>query len=111
MGHVAIVKIPVPCWLSTADGFPGLPGWVAKSSAAVLARFGHLESIPEDPGAWHVDVSGARALAATLARERDRAFLFRTLATLRTDIALFDSVDELEWKGPAPAFAAMDLAG
>ena len=56
---------------------------------------------------WHVNASNASALADTLDRERDRALLFRTLATLRTDIPLFDSVGELEWKGPTPAFAAL----
>ena len=82
-----------------ADGFPGLPGWGAKSSAAVLAKFLHLESIPADAGDWHVDVANARSLAGTLVREREHALLFRTLATLRTDIALFGDVDELKWRG------------
>lgn len=80
-----------------ADGYPGLPGWGAKSTAAVLARFRHLESIPPDFRDWHVNVSSAGALAGTLARERDNAFLFRTLATLRTDIPLFDSIDDLQY--------------
>jgi 5'-3' exonuclease len=90
-----------------ADGYPGLPGWGAKSSAAVLARFGHVESIPADWREWRVKVANASALAQTLARERDRALLFRTLATLRTDIALFDDVDQLRWSGPTPAFGAL----
>jgi 5'-3' exonuclease len=87
-----------------ADGYPGLPGWGAKSTAAVLARFRHLESIPENPLDWHVNAASASSLAATLARERERALLFRTLATLRTDIALFEDVDELRWNGPKPGF-------
>jgi 5'-3' exonuclease len=91
----------------SADGYPGLPGWGAKSTAAVLRRFGHLESIPNDWGDWHVNVTGAATLAATFARERDHAYLFRTLATLREDIPLFDSVDDLEWGGPTPAFEAI----
>jgi 5'-3' exonuclease len=91
----------------TADGYPGLPGWGAKSTAAVLSKFGHLESIPEDPRDWHVDAANASALAATLMREREQALLFRTLATLRTDIALFDNVDQLQWLGPTPAFDAL----
>jgi 5'-3' exonuclease len=91
-----------------ADGYPGLAGWGAKSSAAVLAKFGHLESIPADWREWSVNVASAGALAHTLSQERDRALLFRTLATLRTDIALFDDVDQLRWNGPTPAFA--DLA-
>jgi 5'-3' exonuclease len=87
-----------------ADGYPGLRGWGAKSSAAVLAKFLHLESIPADHREWGVTVANASTLAATLVKERDRALLFRTLATLRTDIALFDDVDQLRWKGPSPAF-------
>jgi 5'-3' exonuclease len=90
-----------------ADGYPGLPGWGAKSSAAVLARFHHLESIPADSSTWGVNAASPGALARTLARERDRAFLFRQLAMLRTDLQLFDSVEELEWKGPTPAFAPL----
>jgi 5'-3' exonuclease len=68
-----------------ADGYPGLPGWGAKSTAAVLAKFGHIESIPTDWREWHVNAANASTLAATLSRERDQALLFRTLATLRTD--------------------------
>jgi 5'-3' exonuclease len=90
-----------------ADGYPGLPGWGAKSAAAVLARFGHLEAIPEDPLLWRANVMNAGALARTLVRERDRAFLFRELARLRTDIPLFESIDELQWHGPTPAFAGL----
>jgi 5'-3' exonuclease len=87
-----------------ADGYPGLPGWGAKSAAAVLARFGHLEDIPEDWRPWHVNASKPAALADTLVRQRELAFLFRTLATLRTDIPVFENVDELEWKGPTSDF-------
>jgi 5'-3' exonuclease len=87
-----------------ADGYPGLRGWGAKSSAAVLAKFLHLESIPADHREWGVSVASASTLAATLVKERESALLFRTLATLRTDIALFDDVDQLRWKGPSPAF-------
>jgi 5'-3' exonuclease len=87
-----------------ADGYPGLRGWGAKSTAVVLAKFGHLESIPADSREWHVDASNASSLAATLSREREQALLFRTLATLRTDIKLFDDVEELRWNGPKPGF-------
>jgi 5'-3' exonuclease len=90
----------------SADGYPGLRGWGAKSAAAVLAKFGHIEAIPDDPREWHVNASGPATLAKTLSDERDRALLFRTLATLRTDVPVFDSVDELEWKGATPAFEA-----
>jgi 5'-3' exonuclease len=78
-----------------ADGFPGLPGWGAKSAARVLFRYAKLESIPADARDWDLGMANAATLAQTLRRERDRAFLFRTLATLRTDIALFDDVDSL----------------
>ena len=91
----------------SADGYPGLPGWGAKSSAAVLAKFVHLEPIPADSREWRVNVSNASSLASTLVREREQALLFRTLATLRTDIALFDDVDQLQWKGPTPTFDAL----
>ena len=89
-----------------ADGYPGLPGWGAKSAAAVLARFRKLEAVPADWRDWHVNARNAACLALTLDRERDRVMLFRELATLRTDIALFDSVEELRWTGPTERFAA-----
>jgi 5'-3' exonuclease len=91
----------------SADGFPGLPGWGPKSSAAVLAKFGHIEGIPADWGDWKVNVSSASSLAATLAREREMALLFRTLATLRRDIPLFQDVEELRWLGPRAEFEAI----
>src|SRR6188768_2070599 len=90
-----------------ADGYPGLRGWGAKSSAAVLAKFRHLEQIPDDWRTWGVNASSPGALALTLTRERDRALLFRDLATLRTNLKLFESVDALEWSGPTPRFAAL----
>jgi 5'-3' exonuclease len=90
-----------------ADGYPGLPGWGAKSSAAVLAKFHHLEAIPADWREWQVNAANAGALARTLIDQRDQVLLFRTLATLRTDIPLFDNVDELEWHGPNADFKAL----
>jgi 5'-3' exonuclease len=89
-----------------ADGYPGLPGWGAKSSAAVLARYRHLETIPDDFRTWGVNAASPGALALTLARDRHLAMLFRQLATLRTDIPLFESVEELRWTGPTAAFRA-----
>lgn len=83
----------------TADGIPGLRGWGAKSAAAVLARYGKLEHIPDDASAWDIKVRGAPKLAQTLAENRKDAILYRTLATLRTDVPLTESLDELEWKG------------
>jgi 5'-3' exonuclease len=88
----------------SADGYPGLRGWGAKSSAAVLHKFRHLELIPPDSREWHVNVSSAGTLAEVLEGERDLALLFRTLATLRTDLPLFDDVDQLRWSGPTPEF-------
>jgi len=90
-----------------ADGYPGLPGWGAKSSAAVLAKFLHLEAIPKDCREWRVKASNANSLAETLSREWESAILFRQLATLRTDIELFGDVDELRWRGPTGRFDAL----
>ncbi len=91
----------------SSDGFPGLPGWGAKSAAAVLAVYHHLEAIPDDHRAWTVDVTRAGALAATLKRDRAQALLFRQLATLRTDVPVFDSVDDLAYRGPRPEYRAL----
>ena len=100
----------IPDWLAlvgdSADGFPGLPGWGAKTASAVLARFPHLEDIPVDPSAWGVGVRGAGTLAATLVGSLELVVLFRRLATLVVDPSLLGSVDELEWKGPDEGFAA-----
>ena len=97
-----------------ADGYPGLKGWGAKSSAAVLAKFRNLEAIPADWRDWKVNVASASALADTLTREHDLVLLFRRLATLRTDISLFEDVDQLRWNGPTPMFeeigAGLDAA-
>jgi 5'-3' exonuclease len=110
-GVIAKFGVPpasIPDYLAlvgdAADGYPGLPGWGAKSAAAVLAKYGHLESIPADWRTWGVNATRAGALSQTLESERDRVLLFRDLATLREDIALFDSVDDLQWHGPTPAF-------
>jgi 5'-3' exonuclease len=89
----------------SADGYPGLQGWGAKSSAAVLSKFVHLEAIPSDSRDWAVKVTGAGTLAATLARDREQAMLFRTLATLRTDIAVFEDIEQLRWHGPTAQFS------
>jgi 5'-3' exonuclease len=103
-----VSPLSIPDYLAlvgdAADGYPGLQGWGAKSTAAVLAKFGHLESIPADSREWQVNVTGAGTLAATLSRDRDRALLFRSLATLRTDIPLFDNIDQLRWTGPTTSF-------
>ena len=91
----------------SADGYPGLPGWGAKSASAVLARFGRLEAIPASAADWGVPVRGAEKLARTLHEHRADAMLFRTLATLRTDQPTV-TVDELAYRGPTAGFE--DLA-
>jgi 5'-3' exonuclease len=100
----------IPDWLAlvgdAADGYPGLPGWGAASASAVLARYAHLERIPERAADWEVSVRGAARLAATLAEQRERARLFRTLATLRADAPIEASVDALRWTGPRPDFSS-----
>ena len=113
-GVIAKFGVPpasIPDYLAlvgdSSDGYPGLPGWGAKSAAAVLAKYSHLEAIPADYRTWGVNATRPGALAQTLERGRDQALLFRDLATLREDIVLFDSVDELKWPGPTPAFQAL----
>jgi len=100
----------IPDWLAlvgdSADGFPGLPGWGATSAATVLARYGHLERIPERAADWDVSVRGAARLALTLADQGERARLFRALATLRADAPIGTDVDALRWVGPRPELAA-----
>lgn len=83
----------------TADGIPGIPGFGAKSTSAVLGRYEHLEAIPDDPSQWDVTVRGAKRLAGNLAGAREDALLYRKLATLVTDAPVSDSIEELEWKG------------
>jgi len=98
--------VSIPDYLAlvgdSSDGYPGLPGWGIKSAAAVLARFLHLESIPADWREWKVNAANAATLSRTLTEQRDRALLFRDLATLRTEIPLFESVDQLQWRGSTP---------
>jgi 5'-3' exonuclease len=108
-GIVAKFGVPpesIPDYLAlvgdAADGFPGLAGWGAKSTATVLARYGHIETIPANPRDWNVSVANSGKLAETLRRDRELALLFRNLATLRTDIALFDDVESLRWNGQFP---------
>jgi len=91
----------------SADGYPGLVGWGAKSSSGVLRKYHHLEQIPANYLDWHVNVANVSTLSSTLRREWDNALLFRDLATLRTDLPLFDSVDTLRWSGPTPEFDAI----
>jgi 5'-3' exonuclease len=91
----------------SADGFPGVPGWGAKSASSILARYIHLEEIPTNVANWDVRPRGAVNLATSLRANWKDALLFRDLATLRTDADVFQSVDELEWKGPTKGFRSL----
>lgn len=97
----------IPDWLAlvgdAADGIPGIARWGAKSAAAVLGVYAHVERIPDDPAAWNVTVRGARALAESLREAREEALLYRQLATLRTDVPLNETLDDLRWRGPRDA--------
>jgi 5'-3' exonuclease len=101
----------IPDWLAlvgdSADGFPGIPGWGEKSAAKVLARYEHLEQIPRAAAEWDVQVRGAERLASALAGEWEHALLFRDLATLRSSAPVLGGVEELQWRGPRPEFAAV----
>ena len=101
----------IPDWLAlvgdSADGFPGLPGWGKTSASAVLARYVHIEDIPEHHFRWDVNVRGAARLAAALNEQRDLAFLFRDLATLHTSAKVVDDVEDLRWEGPTDAVGDM----
>jgi 5'-3' exonuclease len=88
----------------SADGFPGLPGWGAKGAALTLSQYPHFEDVPRDWRQWHSSIRGAQRLCAVLFEQWDDAILYRTLATLRLDVPVFDNANELEWKGPRPEF-------
>jgi 5'-3' exonuclease len=88
----------------SADGYPGVAGWGLKGATLVLSRYPHLEDIPKDWHAWHPSIKKARALSESLFSAWDDALLFRTLATLRLDAPVFESVEDLCWKGPRPDF-------
>jgi 5'-3' exonuclease len=88
----------------SADGFPGLLGWGAKAAASTLSQYRHLEDIPKDWRAWHPSIRKARPLSEALFGAWNDALLFRTLATLRLDVPVFDSIEDLRWKGPRPDF-------
>ena len=110
-GVIAKFGVPpasIPDYLAlvgdSADGYPGLPGWGARSTAAVLMRWVSLEEFPAECAAWNVDVRWVGQLCRTFHLERERAYLFRDLATLRRGERLFDSVEALRWRGPRPTF-------
>jgi 5'-3' exonuclease len=97
----------IPDWLALvgddADGIPGVPRWGPRSAATLLARYGHLEEIPEDASHWKVSVRGAEALARSLREHREEVVLYRLLATLRTDVPLAEDLDALRWRGAVRA--------
>ena len=88
----------------SADGFPGVPGWGPKAASLSLSQYVHLEGIPKDFRDWHPSIRSAQRLSASLFSSWTDALLFRTLATLRLDVPVFDTVDDLCWKGPRPSF-------
>jgi 5'-3' exonuclease len=88
----------------SADGFPGVPGWGVKAAALTLSQYPHLEDIPKDWRKWHPSIRKARVLSESLGNAWDDALLFRTLATLRLDVPVFDTVEDLRWTGPRPEF-------
>ena len=98
-----VAPASIPDWLAlvgdAADGIPGIPRWGPRSSSLLLERYGHIESIPNDPQDWTVKVRGAAGLAQSLATRREAAELYRRLATLRRDVPLEETLDDLEWKG------------
>jgi 5'-3' exonuclease len=104
-----VPPVSIPDYLAlvgdSADGFPGLPGWGARSAATVLARYGSIERIPDRSGQWEVSVRNGPVLAATLATHRRDAMLFKDLATLRIERSLLSDVESLRWAGPTDAFA------
>ena len=88
----------------SADGFPGVRGWGAKAAAATLSQYAHLEDIPKDWTTWHPSIRKARALSESLFSTWSDALLFRTLATLRLDVPVFHTAEDLRWKGPREDF-------
>lgn len=100
----------IPDWLAlvgdTSDGYPGLPGWGARSAATVVHAHGTIEAIPDDPASWKARPRGADRLARTLAERRDEALLYKRLATLRLDAPITESLDDLRWRGPTDGLGA-----
>jgi 5'-3' exonuclease len=103
LAKYGVLPASIPDWLAlvgdSADGFPGVPGWGAKSAAAVLARYPHLEEIPEDCAQWGLGAARALRLSESLKAHQDDVYLFRRLAALRTDVPLAENFQDLEWHG------------
>ncbi|MFC1879132.1 5'-3' exonuclease H3TH domain-containing protein [Chloroflexota bacterium] len=103
-----VAPVSIPDWLAlvgdTADGIPGIPAWGAKSSATVLSKYTHLEAIPAEVEKWDISVRGASRLSENFNAHREQAFFYRRLATLRSDVPISESLDDLRWKGPKENF-------
>ncbi len=101
-----VSPVSIPDWLAlvgdAADGIPGVPRWGARSAAAALTAHGHVDDIPADPGDWNFPVRGAESLAESLRSHREELTLYRTLATLREDVPLQETLEDLEWRGARP---------
>ncbi|MBI4907130.1 MAG: flap endonuclease [Acidobacteria bacterium] len=101
----------IPDWLAvvgdTADGYPGLPGWGAKAAELTFSRYPHLEDVPKDWRQWGSGIRAAQRLCAVLQEQWEDALLYRTLATLRLDVPVFESIDAMEWKGPEAEFESL----
>ena len=108
MAKFGVTPQSIPDYLAvvgdSADGFPGVPGWGAKAAATTLSRYHHLEEIPKDWRKWHPSIPRARSLSEALLKAWSDALLFRNLATLRLDVPVFDTVEDLHWKGPRSNF-------
>ncbi len=108
MEKYGVSPASIPDWLAlvgdAADGIPGIPAWGAKSAATVLSQFGHIDAIPDDIAQWGISAGRARRLAENLATQREEALLYRRLTTLRYDVPLRESLDDLEWRGARPEF-------
>jgi 5'-3' exonuclease len=108
MEKYGVPPASIPDWLAlvgdAADGIPGVPTWGAKSSAAVLSKYHHLEAIPDKVEEWEVSVRGAHRLFENLEAHREQAFLYRRLTRLRSDVPLAESLDDLRWQGPQESF-------
>ena len=103
LAKFGVAPASIPDYLAlvgdAADGIPGVPRWGAKSSAQVLQEFTHIEGIPDDGGDWNIKVRGANSLAKNLAEHREAAALYKELATLRLDVPISESLDDIEWQG------------
>ncbi len=106
-----VPPVSIPDYLAlvgdSADGYPGVPGWGAKAASTVLAHYQHLENIPQNPQQWPASFRRAKTLAQSLFTSWSDALLFRTLATLRLDVPVFATIDDLRWQGSHPAFEAL----